>query len=83
MPATPPAVMTVPIGPDCQPRCCRKTPRNGPMPACMSAMKKLRAASAPVARLRSALPSVVGVVIVPAVVAIAASRSNGPNTATL
>lgn len=40
MPAMPPAVITVPIGPVVQPRCCRKTPRKGPIPACMSAMKK-------------------------------------------
>ena len=33
MPATPPAVITVPIGPIAQPRCRRNTPRNGPMPA--------------------------------------------------
>src|ERR1700722_16433280 len=40
MPATPPTVITVPINPLCQPCASRKTPRNGPMPACMSAMKK-------------------------------------------
>ena len=43
IPATPPSVMTEPIGPVCHPRCCRKTPRNGPIPACISAMQKLRA----------------------------------------
>src|ERR1700722_10048145 len=41
MPATPPTVITVPISPLCQPCASKKTPRNGPIPACMSAMKKL------------------------------------------
>jgi len=41
MPATPPIVITEPIRPLCQPWASRKTPRNGPMTACMSAMKKL------------------------------------------
>jgi hypothetical protein len=40
MPATPPTVITVPISPLSQPCASRNTPRNGPMPACMSAMKK-------------------------------------------
>ena len=53
MPATPPAVITEPIAPGSQPRCCRKTPRKGPMPACMSAMKKLSALSARMARVLS------------------------------
>src|ERR1700761_4978681 len=42
MPATPPIVITEPIRPLCQPWARRNTPRNGPMPACMSAMKKFR-----------------------------------------
>src|SRR5579863_4904797 len=42
-PATPPTVMTEPIQPLCQPCASSHTPRNGPMPACMSAMKKLSA----------------------------------------
>ncbi len=40
IPATPPTVITVPISPLSQPCANRNTPRNGPMPACMSAMKK-------------------------------------------
>src|SRR5207249_4665685 len=43
MPATLPTVIAVPISPLAQPRSWRKTPTNGPMPDCMSAMKKLRA----------------------------------------
>src|SRR4051794_34897116 len=43
MPATLPIVIAVPISPVAQPRSWRKTPTNGPMPDCMSAMKKLRA----------------------------------------
>src|ERR1700722_2558542 len=42
-PATPPAVMTEPIQPLCQPWARSHTPRKGPIPACMSAMKKLSA----------------------------------------
>src|ERR1700760_3029127 len=45
MPATPPTVITVPIIPLCQPCASRNTPRNGPMPDCMSAMKKFSASS--------------------------------------
>jgi hypothetical protein len=37
--------MAVPINPLAQPRCWRNTPTNGPMPDCMSAMKKLSANS--------------------------------------
>lgn len=43
MPATLPIVMAVPINPLAQPRSWRNTPTNGPMPDCMSAMKKLTA----------------------------------------
>src|SRR3954453_20338915 len=43
MPATLPIVIAVPINPLAQPRSWRKTPTKGPMPDCMSAMKKLRA----------------------------------------
>lgn len=43
MPATLPIVLAVPISPVAQPRSWRKTPTNGPMPDCMSAMKKLSA----------------------------------------
>ena len=39
IPAMPPMVITVPIKPLCQPWARRNTPRNGPIPACMSAMK--------------------------------------------
>src|ERR1700722_2659786 len=46
MPAMPPIVMTVPISPLCQPCASRNTPRNGPMPACKSAMKKFSVSSA-------------------------------------
>lgn len=35
-----PKVMTPPMAPVFQPRLCRSTPRNGPMPASMSAIKK-------------------------------------------
>jgi hypothetical protein len=45
MPATLPSVMAVPIKPLAQPCDCRKTPTNGPMPDCMSAMKKFNASS--------------------------------------
>ena len=50
IPAIPPAVMTVPIGPGVHPFCCRKTPRKGPIPAWRSAMKKLSACSASLGR---------------------------------
>ncbi len=53
IPATPPTVITVPMGPVAQPRCWRKTPRKGPIPACMSAIKKLSAWSAVFARVTS------------------------------
>src|SRR3954453_18348565 len=43
MPPTLPIVIAVPISPVAQPRSWRKTPTKGPMPDCMSAMKKLRA----------------------------------------
>ncbi|MEY9138313.1 hypothetical protein ABIE79_009840 [Bradyrhizobium diazoefficiens] len=43
MPATLPIVSAVPISPVAQPRSWRNTPTNGPMPDCMSAMKKLTA----------------------------------------
>src|ERR1700761_5832265 len=45
MPATPPTVITVPIGPLVQPCASKNTPRNGPMPDCMSAMKKFSASN--------------------------------------
>jgi Acyl-CoA dehydrogenase, C-terminal domain len=50
MPAMPPMVITEPISPLFQPCARRKTPRNGPMPACMSAMKKFSASSGRMAR---------------------------------
>ena len=87
IPATPPAVITVPIGPDVQPRCWRNTPRNGPIPACMSAMKKLRAFSARVARFLSSPDSgddacpanaTVAIVILPMVCAKLSMTSFGP-----
>jgi hypothetical protein len=43
IPATLPIVIAVPISPLAQPRSCRKTLTKGPMPDCMSAMKKLSA----------------------------------------
>ena len=42
MPATLPSVIAVPIKPLVQPCDCRKTPMNGPIPDCMSAMKKFK-----------------------------------------
>ena len=42
-PAIPPMAVTVPIAPVAQPRLCNNTPKNGPMPACTSAMKKFTA----------------------------------------
>jgi len=45
MPAMLPSVMAVPIQPLCQPCASRNTPKNGPIPDCMSAMKKLRPSS--------------------------------------
>src|SRR5258708_40267582 len=43
MPAMLPIVSAVPIRPLSQPRCARNTPTNGPMPDCISAIKKLTA----------------------------------------
>src|SRR4051794_37143712 len=43
MPATLPIVMAGPINPLAQPRSWRNTPTKGPMPDCISAMKKLTA----------------------------------------
>jgi hypothetical protein len=64
MPATAPTLITVPIAPARQPCASKRTPRNGPMPACMSAMKKLSASSAvrpaglrPRSATRDSLPS--------------------------
>ena len=51
MPAMPPMVITEPISPLSQPWASRNTPRNGPMPACMSAMKKFSACKDPIARV--------------------------------
>jgi hypothetical protein len=45
MPATLPSVMADPIRPLAQPCDCRNTPTNGPIPDCMSAMKKFNASS--------------------------------------
>ena len=45
-PAIDPMVITDPIQPLCQPCAKRKTPMNGPMPDCMSAMKKFSDLSA-------------------------------------
>src|ERR1700742_4827421 len=45
MPVMPPNVITLPIGPLAQPCASRNTPMKGPIPACMSAMKKLSASS--------------------------------------
>ncbi len=50
MPAMPPMLITVPIRPLCQPWAIRNTPRNGPIPACMSAMKKFSARNGSKAR---------------------------------
>ncbi len=44
-PAILPIASAVPIIPLAQPRSSRKTPTNGPMPDCMSAMKKLTASN--------------------------------------
>ena len=43
MPAMLPMLIAVPIMPLAQPRSSRNTPTNGPMPDCMSAMKKFTA----------------------------------------
>jgi len=43
MPATLPIVSAVPIRPLAQPRPSRNTPTNGPIPDCISAIKKFRA----------------------------------------
>lgn len=42
IPAALPSVITVPIKPVAQPCDCRNTPTNGPIPDCMSAIKKFR-----------------------------------------
>src|ERR1700722_14139176 len=49
-PAIEPIVITDPIEPFNQPCASRKTPTKGPMPDCMSAMKKLSARKEPFAR---------------------------------
>ena len=46
IPAIPPSVLTAPITPVLQPRPSSKTPKKGPIPACISAMKKFTACSA-------------------------------------
>ncbi len=46
MPTIAPNVITAPMVPVVQPRLASNTPKNGPMPASMSAMKKFTACSA-------------------------------------
>jgi hypothetical protein len=50
MPATPPMVITDPMRPLCQPCANRNTPKKGPIPACMSAIKKFNACKGQIAR---------------------------------
>lgn len=53
MPTIAPSVIAAPMAPVVQPRLCSSTPRNGPMPASMSAMKKCTACSATRSRLQA------------------------------